>query len=95
MVTTCNHALYAIVDVFTQYYHQLAPTMLTEVYKLLCLCTQQQNEQLATSAISCLENLVVSNGEQFSDDMWKESVDQIVEIFNRSTIDLYNIFVSL
>ena len=36
--TTCNHALFAVCDVFTQYYDVLAPTLLTEVYEQLLWC---------------------------------------------------------
>lgn len=47
MTTTCNHALYAIVDVFTQYYEQLSPLLLTDLYQMLQWCVAQENEQLA------------------------------------------------
>ncbi|KAK3786589.1 hypothetical protein RRG08_051749, partial [Elysia crispata] len=47
MTTTCNHALYAIVDVFSQYYIQLAPLLLTDLYHMLQWCVAQDNEQLA------------------------------------------------
>jgi brefeldin A-inhibited guanine nucleotide-exchange protein len=90
-MTTCNHTLYAIVDVFAQYYDQLASTMLSEVYKILIICIRQENEQLATSAISCLENLVISVGDRFTEEMWENTVEQIVCIFKNSTIALYAI----
>jgi hypothetical protein len=32
MTTTCNHALYAIVDVFSQYYTMLHTVLLDELY---------------------------------------------------------------
>lgn len=35
MTTTCNHALYAIVDVFTQYFDVLGPLLLEELYSQL------------------------------------------------------------
>lgn len=47
MTTTCNHALYAIVDVFSQYYEQLSPLLLTDLYQMLQWCVAQENEQLA------------------------------------------------
>ncbi|KAL3103638.1 hypothetical protein niasHS_000274 [Heterodera schachtii] len=88
MVTTCNHALYAIVDVFSQYYASLGTLMLPEVYRQLFWCVQQGNELLARSAINCLENLVVSNGDQFTERMWSQSVDQLEQIFDCSIVDI-------
>lgn len=41
MTTTCNHALYAIVDVFTQYYDILNPILMDELYDQLKWCVQQ------------------------------------------------------
>ena len=39
------------------------------------------NEQLARSGTNCLENLVVSNGSQFSSDMWQRACQCIQDIF--------------
>jgi brefeldin A-inhibited guanine nucleotide-exchange protein len=41
MTTTCNHALYAIVDVFTQYFDVLGPLLLEDLYTQLHWCVQQ------------------------------------------------------
>jgi len=41
MTTTCNHALYAIVDVFTQYFEELADVLLDDMYAHLVWCVQQ------------------------------------------------------
>lgn len=41
MTTTCNHALYAIVDVFTQYFEVLSPILLQDLYVQLHWCVQQ------------------------------------------------------
>lgn len=41
MTTTCNHALYAIVDVFTQYFDVLSPILLQDLYTQLHWCVQQ------------------------------------------------------
>ena len=41
MTTTCNHALYAIVDVFTQYLSELADVFLYDMYHQLIWCVQQ------------------------------------------------------
>lgn len=82
MRTTCNHALYAVVDVFTQYYPVLSNILLSNIYEQLHWCAQQENEQLARSAINCLENLILLNGSRFLPKMWDETVDLIVNIFN-------------
>ena len=42
----------------------------TVLYCMLFRCVQQDNEQLARSGISCLENLVLSNGDKFNAESW-------------------------
>ena len=42
------------------------------------------NEQLARSGVNCLENLVVSNGQRFTDNVWAMTCDCIKEIFDAS-----------
>ncbi|XP_023237066.1 brefeldin A-inhibited guanine nucleotide-exchange protein 1-like [Centruroides sculpturatus] len=81
MTTTCNHALYAIVDVFTQYYSVLGDLLLDDLYSQLHWCVQQDNEQLARSGTNCLENLVISNGMKFSSDTWNKTCDCMLDIF--------------
>ena len=39
--TTCNHALYAIIDVCTQYYDLLAPVLFDELITLIQWCSSQ------------------------------------------------------
>lgn len=41
MTTTCNHALYAMADVFMQYFEVLAPVLLSDVLGQLLWCVQQ------------------------------------------------------
>ena len=41
MTTTCNHALYAIIDVFTQYFDILAEILLDDMYSHLEWCVKQ------------------------------------------------------
>ena len=41
MTTTCNHALYAIVDVFTQYFDILSPVLLDDMLSQLHWCVKQ------------------------------------------------------
>lgn len=84
MTTTCNHALYAIIDVFTQYYEELADVLLDDMYDHLVWCVKQDNEQLARSGVNCLENLVVSNGQKFSPEVWTKTTNCIRLIFESS-----------
>lgn len=82
MTTTCNHALYAIIDVFTQYFDILGPMLLKDLYCQLHWCVQQNNEQLARSGTNCLENLVISNGLKFNEDTWDKTCQCMLDIFN-------------
>ncbi|XP_013378695.1 brefeldin A-inhibited guanine nucleotide-exchange protein 1 isoform X2 [Lingula anatina] len=84
MTTTCNHALYAIIDVFTQYYDMLQGILLDDLYQQLFWCVQQgynNNEQLARSGTNCLENLVISNGMKFSPAVWDNTCECMLKIF--------------
>ncbi|XP_025110208.1 brefeldin A-inhibited guanine nucleotide-exchange protein 1-like isoform X2 [Pomacea canaliculata] len=81
MTTTCNHALYAIVDVFSQYYEVLNPVLLDDLYQMLKWCVQQDNEQLARSGTNCMENLVISNGTKFSSSVWDKTCSCMLGIF--------------
>ena len=53
-----------------------SPTFLSSI-----LFPSADNEQLARSGTNCLENLVVSNGSQFSYDMWQRACRCIRDIF--------------
>ena len=81
MTTTCNHALYAIVDVFSQFFDTLGPLLLEQLYSQLLWCVQQDNEQLARSGTNCLENLVISNGIKFDPDTWEKTTKCVLDIF--------------
>ena len=52
MTTTCNHALYAIVDVFTQYYDMLFAILLDDLYDQLRWCVQQGKQAKSSYIIS-------------------------------------------
>ncbi|KYQ47635.1 Brefeldin A-inhibited guanine nucleotide-exchange protein 1 [Trachymyrmex zeteki] len=81
MTTTCNHALYAIVDVFSQFYDTLGPLLLEQLYFQLLWCVQKDNEQLARSGTNCLENLVISNGIKFDEQTWQKTCQCVLDIF--------------
>ena len=59
--TTCNHTLYAMTDVFNEFFAKLAPLLLTSLLNQFEWCVLQENDQLARSAASCLETLVLTN----------------------------------
>ena len=61
MDTTCNHALYSMTDVFNEFFHKLSPILLRDLLSQFQWCVQQENDQLSKSAVSCLENLVLTN----------------------------------
>uniref|UniRef100_A0A8B9RL26 ADP-ribosylation factor guanine nucleotide-exchange factor 2 (brefeldin A-inhibited) n=1 Tax=Astyanax mexicanus TaxID=7994 RepID=A0A8B9RL26_ASTMX len=86
MTTTCNHALYAICDVFTQFYEPLSEVLLVDVFAQLQWCVKQDNEQLARSGTNCLENLVIQNGEKFSPEVWDITCACMLEIFQSTSI---------
>ncbi|XP_077043607.1 brefeldin A-inhibited guanine nucleotide-exchange protein 2 isoform X2 [Agelaius phoeniceus] len=81
MTTTCNHALYAICDVFTQFYEALHEILLPDILAQLHWCVKQDNEQLARSGTNCLENLVILNGQKFSPEVWGQTCNCMLEIF--------------
>ncbi|XP_035475763.1 brefeldin A-inhibited guanine nucleotide-exchange protein 1 isoform X1 [Scophthalmus maximus] len=81
MTTTCNHALYAISDVFTQYFESLSDVLLDDILAQLYWCVQQDNEQLARSGTNCLENVVILNGEKFSPETWDKTCNCMLDIF--------------
>ena len=43
-----------------------------------------ENEQLARSAMNCLENFVISCGAKFSFDVWEKTCECIAEVFGNS-----------
>uniref|UniRef100_A0A674BXK9 ARF guanine nucleotide exchange factor 2 n=1 Tax=Salmo trutta TaxID=8032 RepID=A0A674BXK9_SALTR len=85
MTTTCNHALYAICDVFTQFYEPLSEVLLADIFTQLQWCVIQDNEQLARSGTNCLENLVILNGEKFSPEVWNVTCSCMLDIFQTTS----------
>ena len=50
MTTTCNHALYAICDVFTHFYEPLSEVLLADIFKQLQWCVRQGEEEAQEEA---------------------------------------------
>ncbi|CAF3269094.1 unnamed protein product [Rotaria socialis] len=82
MTTTCNHALYAIVDVFTQYYDVIPESVVKDLYAQLKWCINQNNEQLARSGTNCLENFVIACGQHFTPKIWEKLCTCILGVFH-------------
>jgi len=79
--TTCNHALYAMVDVITQYFDLIGALLIEDFIAQLLWCVTQENEQLARSGVNCFENLVISNGPKLDDVTWSRICCCINDIF--------------
>uniref|UniRef100_A0A674F2F8 SEC7 domain-containing protein n=1 Tax=Salmo trutta TaxID=8032 RepID=A0A674F2F8_SALTR len=89
MTTTCNHALYAICDVFTQYFEFLSDILLDHILSQLYWCVQQDNEQLARSGTNCLENVVILNGVKFHPETWDKTCNCMLDIFKTTIPHAY------
>lgn len=81
MTTTCNHALYAIVDVFSQYFDTMSLILIEDLYMHLKWCVKQDNEQLARSGTNCLETFIITNGVKFNEEIWRKTCSCLFEIF--------------
>ena len=66
--TTCNHTLYAMTDVFNEFFPKLCNILLDEMLAQYEWCVHQANDQLSKSAISCVENLIVTNKGQMDEE---------------------------
>jgi brefeldin A-inhibited guanine nucleotide-exchange protein len=60
MTTTCTHALYSIVDVFTQYFDILSPVLLGNMLSQLQWCVQQ-GRYFQCCYVSCISSNFDSN----------------------------------
>lgn len=87
LTTTCNHALYSVIDVFTQYYSILEPSLLDGIYSLFLWCVLQENEQLARSSTNCIENFVISCGMDFDEKTWSKTADLLIKVFRKTRPD--------
>ncbi len=51
------------------------------LYEQLKWCCLQDHEQLARSGTSCLETIVLTNGNKFDDEKWTMTVNLLVDLF--------------
>eukprot|EP00123_Amoebidium_parasiticum_P018335 comp24173_c0_seq6/m.44187 comp24173_c0_seq6/g.44187 ORF comp24173_c0_seq6/g.44187 comp24173_c0_seq6/m.44187 type:complete len:1717 (-) comp24173_c0_seq6:350-5500(-) len=83
--TTCHHALFAVLDIFGNYFDQLAGILLEDLLDRILWCTTQGSEQLARSATQGIQVLLANNGDRFTPAMWDVCVRGIQTMFDSST----------
>lgn len=84
LMTTCNHALFSIVDVFSQFYPILHENVLPKLYEQIEWCVDQENEQLAKNGVECMGNVVITNGTKFNTAEWETTISLIFKLFRSS-----------
>ncbi|GMT00658.1 hypothetical protein PENTCL1PPCAC_22832, partial [Pristionchus entomophagus] len=80
--TTCNHAMFAIVDLITQFFSAIGPLLLPSLYDQFVCCLNQRNEFLAQTCVACLKNVIILNGNEFDDTLWDKTMETITHILN-------------
>lgn len=67
--TTLIQALNSLVSLFTHYFDALRP-MLGEFLELLIHCICQENDTIARTGKSCLQDFLIQNAEKFDEAQW-------------------------
>ncbi|GMR53679.1 hypothetical protein PMAYCL1PPCAC_23874 [Pristionchus mayeri] len=80
--TTCNHAMFALVELLTQFFPSIGPLLLPSLYDQFVSCLSQRNEFLAQTCVSCLKNVIILNGESFDESLWDKTIQTITHILN-------------
>ncbi|GMT28613.1 hypothetical protein PFISCL1PPCAC_19910 [Pristionchus fissidentatus] len=80
--TTCNHAMYKIVDIITQFFPTIGPLLLPSLYDQFLSCLNQNNEQLSRTSVSCLKTVIIMNGHLFDHLLWEKTIRTITSIFD-------------
>ncbi|TRY63979.1 hypothetical protein TCAL_07154 [Tigriopus californicus] len=87
--TTCNHALYAMTDVFSEFYDVLVRVVLTDLLSQYQWCIQQPNEQLSKSAISCFQTLVATNQNRMDQRTFALIISFLSETIKDTSVTVY------
>ncbi|KAK0425566.1 hypothetical protein QR680_009262 [Steinernema hermaphroditum] len=82
---TCTLALYPLFGVFTQFFDVLSGSLLESIYTLIFSCIQQEDEELACTAIKNFESLVVMKGSTFDSKTWEATISLILRILRDSS----------
>ncbi|KAF8368429.1 hypothetical protein PRIPAC_86258, partial [Pristionchus pacificus] len=90
--TTCNHAMYAVVELLTQQFSTIGPLLLPSLYDQFLSCLNQRNELLAQTCVSCLKNVIVLNGKSFDSSLWDKTFQTITIILQSTLPTQYELF---
>lgn len=82
--TTLIQALNNLVTLFHHYFDALTP-MLGELLQLLTNCICQENDTIAKTGKSCLQDFLVQNASRFDDSQWQLITDGFTELFDLTT----------
>lgn len=82
--TTLIQALNNMVILFTHYFDALTP-MLKELLDLLINCICQENDTIARTGKSCLQDFLVNNAERFTDSQWESITRAFSALFDLTT----------
>jgi brefeldin A-inhibited guanine nucleotide-exchange protein len=85
--TTCNHALFAVLEVFAMYYAELHDVVYDDLLATIRWCAAQDNEILGRSATQSLQVLLLGNGRRMDAAMWDKALDTAAAILRASTPD--------
>lgn len=89
--TTLIQALNSMVSLFTQYFDNLTP-MLKEFLDLFINCICQENDTIARTGKSCLQDFLVRNANRFSEQQWNLVTDAFESLFKLTTAnELFNL----
>ncbi|GJJ07601.1 hypothetical protein Clacol_001804 [Clathrus columnatus] len=82
--TTMIQALRDLIDLYTFYFESLE-RFLDGLLDLLCVCICQENDTLSRIGASCLQQLVESNVQKLSPDLWNRIIATFVRLFKTTT----------
>lgn len=81
--TTMVQALRNMITLFTHFFESLE-YMLDRFLELLILCICQENDTLARIGSNCLQQIILQNVKEFSDEDWHKIVDAFMVLFQRT-----------
>lgn len=82
--TTLIQALNSMVSLFTQYFDDLTP-MLKDFLDLLINCICQENDTIARTGKSCLQDFLIKNAGRLSEQQWDLIADAFESLFDLTT----------
>lgn len=82
--TTLIQALNSMVSLFTQYFDNITP-MVREFLDLLTNCICQENDTIARTGKSCLQDFLVNNAGRLNDLQWDLIIEAFESLFDLTT----------